>query len=215
MERIWNEKKESETCNVGNSLPTSELQVVCLVISHALRSSSSACNMQKDIYNWIQTGDKWNKMYKNQQTRTSKSFKLISGIWSCFWCSIPPTTSSRHTCQATGAAIPKWLDTQDNSSSNWRHTHPKPENQWKSFNSVKILQACTRPMPSCPGEDSGPLGSALPNPAVPSSACNDWIAYVDSHKHQHNTSTWPATMRIGQWHFQFLVQLRFHPGRSM
>lgn len=81
--------------------------------------------------------------------------------------------------------------------------------------SVKILQACTRPMPSCPGEDSGPLGSALPNPAVPSSTCNDWIAYVDSHKHQHNTSTWPATMRIGQWHFQFLVKLRFHPGRSM
>ena len=92
---------------------------------------------------------------------------------------------------------------------------PTPENQWKSFNSVTILQACTRPMPSCPGEDSGPLGSALPNPAVPSSTCNDWIAYVDSHKHQHDTSTWPATMRIGQWHFRFLVKLRFHPGRSM
>lgn len=97
----------------------------------------------RKMINWIQTGDKWNKMYKNQQTRTSKSFKTskCTKIWSCFWCSIPPpattsqaTTSSRHTCQATGPAIPKWLDTQDNSSSNWRHTKPK------AGKSMKIIQ---------------------------------------------------------------------------
>ena len=209
-------KKGKRDVQRHSLFPTSELQVVCLVISHALRSSSSAAIRKK--INWIQTVDKWNKMYRNQQTRTSKSFKLISGIWSCFWCSIPPpattsqaTTFSRHTCQDTWPRNPKVIG----HSRQLPTLDPTPENQWKSFNSVTILQACTRPMPSCPGEDSGPLGSALPNPAVPSSTCNDWIAYVDSHKHQHDTSTWPATMRIGQWHFRFLVKLRFHPGRSM
>ena len=48
----------------------------------------------------------------------------------------PKRLHPAHTCQARGPAIPQWLDTQDNSSSNWRQTDTKPENQWKSFNSV-------------------------------------------------------------------------------
>ena len=132
------EMKERKARRATSEIPSPPQSCRWFVLSFPMPFVPARAPAIRKMINWIQTGDKWNKMYKNQQTRTSKSFKLISGIWSCFWCSIPPpattsqaTTSSRHTCQATPPAIPKWLDTQDNSSSN---TKPK------AGKSMKIIQ---------------------------------------------------------------------------
>lgn len=76
------ERKESETCNAIPLFPPQSCR--WFVLSFPMPFVPARAPAIRKKVNWIQTGDKWNKMYKNQQAQTSKSFKLISGIWSCF-----------------------------------------------------------------------------------------------------------------------------------